>query len=80
MLTFYGSKDFMKKENRNKKQTIIQAATEIFQELDLNELLCQKILPKVGGSKATIYNYFTSNRRPIFEIVTLSNEKNSICT
>ena len=65
----------MKKKTEAKKQAIIQAATEIFQELGFERTSMSKICAKVGGSKATIYNYFASKEDLFFEIVTLSNEE-----
>ena len=65
----------MKKKTEAKRQAIIQAAMEIFQELGFERTSMSKICAKVGGSKATIYNYFASKEELFFEIVTLSNEE-----
>ena len=65
----------MKKKTESKKQAIIQAATQIFQELGFEKTSMSKICSVVGGSKATIYNYFPSKEDLFFEVMSLSNEE-----
>ncbi len=65
----------MKKKTEAKKQAIIQAATQIFQELGFEKTSMSKICSMVGGSKATIYNYFPSKEDLFFEVMSLSNEE-----
>lgn len=65
----------MKKKTEAKKQAIIQAATQIFQELGFEKTSMSKICSVVGGSKATIYNYFPSKEDLFFEVMSLSNEE-----
>ena len=69
------------KKKTEAKTSNYSSSTEIFQELGFERTSMSKICAKVGGSKATIYNYFASKRRPIFEIVTFQMKKNSnTCT
>lgn len=57
-----------------KRQAIIEAATQAFQELGFERTSMSEICARVGGSKATLYNYFPSKEELFFEIVFLSTE------
>lgn len=61
-------------KTEEKRQAIIKAATEAFQELGFERTSMSEICARVGGSKATLYNYFPSKEDLFAEIMFLSNE------
>ena len=61
-------------KTEEKRQAIIEAATQAFQELGFERTSMSEICARVGGSKATLYNYFPSKEELFFEIVFLSTE------
>lgn len=61
-------------KTEEKRQAIIKAATEAFQELGFERTSMSEICTRVGGSKATLYNYFPSKEALFVEIMFLSSE------
>lgn len=59
----------MKKKTEAKRQTILNVAKETFQELGFEKTSMSEICSRVGGSKATLYNYFTSKEELFFEVM-----------
>jgi AcrR family transcriptional regulator len=55
-----------------KRQTILKVAAQAFQELGFERTSMSEICARVGGSKATLYNYFPSKEELFFEVMTLS--------
>lgn len=51
-----------------RRKTIIDAASSIFQEMGYERASMNEVAKRVGGSKATLYNYFTS-KEELFETV-----------
>lgn len=64
----------MKKKTEAKRQAILEVATQAFQELGFERTSMSEICARVGGSKATLYNYFPSKEELFFETVFLSTE------
>ncbi len=65
----------MRKKTETKRQAIIQAATEVFKEFGFERASMSKICAQVGGSKTTLYNYFSSKEELFFEVISISNEE-----
>jgi len=63
----------MRKKTEKKRQEIIQAASEIFRELGFERASMSKICTRFGGSKTTLYNYFSSKEELFVEVVSLAN-------
>lgn len=64
----------MKKKTEAKRQAILEVAAEVFLELGFERASMSEICARVGGSKATIYNYFPSKDVLFFEVMLLSTE------
>lgn len=64
----------MKVKTAEKRQNIIDIAAEIFRESGFEGTSMSAICARVGGSKATIYNYFPSKEALFFEIMFQSAE------
>jgi AcrR family transcriptional regulator len=60
----------MKKKTEAKRQAILNVAKETFQELGFEKTSMSEISSRVGGSKATLYNYFASKEELFFEVMT----------
>jgi len=52
-----------------KRQAILKEAEKVFQELGFERTSMSEICARVGGSKATIYNYFASKEELFFETI-----------
>lgn len=61
-------------KTEEKRQAIIRVATQAFQELGFERTSMSEICARVGGSKATLYNYFPSKEELFFEIMFLSTQ------
>jgi len=59
----------MKSKTEAKRQEILKAATEVFQELGFERASMSDIRERIGGSKATLYNYFPSKENLFFEVM-----------
>lgn len=64
----------MAKKSDVKRNHILTVATQVFQELGFERTSMSEICARVGGSKATLYNYFPSKEELFAEILFLSNE------
>lgn len=64
----------MKKKTEAKRQAILDVAAQAFREFGFERTSMSEICARVGGSKATLYNYFPSKEELFFEIVFLSTE------
>lgn len=64
----------MKKKTEAKRQAILDVAAQAFQELGFERTSMSEICARVGGSKATLYNYFPSKEELVFEVIFLSVE------
>ncbi|WP_234030386.1 TetR/AcrR family transcriptional regulator [Undibacterium sp. 14-3-2] len=57
-----------------KRQAILSVAAQAFQELGFERTSMSEICARLGGSKATLYNYFASKEELFFEIMYKSAE------
>lgn len=64
----------MRMKTEAKRQAILEAAALAFQELGFERTSMSEICARVGGSKATIYNYFASKEELFSEVMFLSTE------
>ena len=64
----------MKKKTEAKRQAIVDMAAEVFREMGFERASMSEICRRVGGSKATIYNYFPSKELLFFEVMHQANE------
>ena len=64
----------MKKKTETKSQAIVDIAAEVFREMGFERASMSEICRRVGGSKATIYNYFPSKELLFFEVMLQANE------
>src|ERR1035438_9432826 len=59
----------MKTKTESKRQAILQAAAEVFREVGFERASMSDIRARIGGSKATLYNYFPSKEKLFFEVM-----------
>jgi AcrR family transcriptional regulator len=64
----------MKTKTEAKRQAILQAATEVFREMGFERASMSEIRARIGGSKATLYNYFPSKEKLFFEVMYQAKE------
>lgn len=64
----------MRSKSEAKRQAIMDVAAQVFRELGFERASMSEICLRVGGSKATIYNYFPSKENLFFEIMYQSSE------
>jgi AcrR family transcriptional regulator len=64
----------MKTKTEAKRQEILKAATEVFQEVGFERASMSEIRARIGGSKATLYNYFPSKEKLFFEVMYKAKE------
>src|SRR5271167_49615 len=59
----------MKTKTEAKRQAILKAAAEVFREVGFERASMSEIRTRIGGSKATLYNYFPSKDKLFFEVM-----------
>jgi len=59
----------MKTKTEARRQSILQAAAETFREMGFERASMSDIRARIGGSKATLYNYFPSKESLFIEVV-----------
>ena len=64
----------MKTKSEAKRRAILQAAAEVFGEVGFERASMSEIRARVGGSKATLYNYFPSKEKLFFEVMYQATE------
>ena len=64
----------MRTKSEEKRQAIIDVATEVFRETGFERTSMSEICARVGGSKATLYNYFPSKEELFFEAMFCETE------
>jgi AcrR family transcriptional regulator len=64
----------MKTKTEAKRQAILQAAAEVFREVGFERASMSEIRSRIGGSKATLYNYFPSKEKLFFEVMYQATE------
>lgn len=64
----------MKAKTEARRQAIVDVATQVFGELGYERASMDEVSQRGGGSKATIYNYFSNKAELFFEVVFQSTE------
>ena len=64
----------MKTKTETKRQAILKAAAEVFREVGFERASMSEIRARIGGSKATLYNYFPSKDKLFFEVMYQAKE------
>jgi len=64
----------MKTKTEAKRQKILKAAAEVFREAGFERASMSEIRARIGGSKATLYNYFPSKESLFFEVMYQAKE------
>lgn len=64
----------MKRKTEAKRQAIVDIAAEVFRESGFERASMSEICRRIGGSKATIYNYFPSKEELFFEVMYQANQ------
>jgi len=64
----------MRTKSEEKREVILRVAAEVFRETGFERASMSEICARVGGSKATLYNYFPSKNELFFEVMFRSNE------
>lgn len=64
----------MRVKSEEKRQAILAVAADVFRESGFERASMSEICSRVGGSKATIYNYFSSKEELFFEVMYRSTE------
>ena len=59
----------MKTKTEAKRLAILKAAADVFREVGFERASMSEIRARVGGSKATLYNYFPSKEKLFFEVM-----------
>ena len=59
----------MKAKTEAKRRAILKAAGAVFQEVGFERASMSDIRARIGGSKATLYNYFPSKEKLFFEVM-----------
>lgn len=64
----------MRQKTEARRQAILTAAAQVFQETGFERASMSEICLRVGGSKATLYSYFASKEELFYEVMTLATE------
>jgi AcrR family transcriptional regulator len=64
----------MKTKTEAKRQAILKAAADVFREVGFERASMSEINARIGGSKATLYNYFPSKEKLFFEVMYQAKE------
>jgi len=64
----------MRTKSEEKREAILRVAAEVFRETGFERASMSEICARVGGSKATLYNYFPSKEELFFEVMFRSHE------
>jgi len=64
----------MKTKTEAKRLGILKAAAEVFREMGFERATMSEIRARIGGSKATLYNYFPSKEKLFFEVMYQAKE------
>lgn len=65
----------MKSKTEAKRREILQAAAEVFREVGYERATMSDIRARIGGSKATLYNYFPSKENLLLEVMHHTREE-----
>lgn len=64
----------MKTKTEAKRLAILKAAEDVFREVGFERASMSEIRERIGGSKATLYNYFPSKEKLFFEVMYRAKE------
>jgi AcrR family transcriptional regulator len=64
----------MKVKTETRRQTILDVASRVFREMGYERASMDEVSQRGGGSKATIYNYFSNKEQLFFEVIFQSTE------
>lgn len=64
----------MKTKTESKRQAILKAAADVFRDVGFERASMEEIRARIGGSKATLYNYFPSKEKLFFEVMFQAKE------
>lgn len=70
----------MRKKTEAKRQAILTVAAELFRETGFERASMSELCQRVGGSKATLYNYFSSKEEVFIEVVMQATETEFLAT
>jgi len=59
----------MRKKSEERRQSILDVAAELFNEIGFDRTSMAEISARLGGSKATLYNYFSSKEDIFLEVM-----------
>lgn len=59
----------MRQKSEERRQNILDVAAEIFNEIGFDRASMAEISARLGGSKATLYNYFSSKEDIFLEVM-----------
>jgi AcrR family transcriptional regulator len=59
----------MRKKSEERRQAMIDIAGEVFNEIGFEGASMAEIAARIGGSKATLYNYFSSKEEIFIEVM-----------
>lgn len=65
----------MRKKSEDRRQAMLETATAVFLEMGYSATSMSVIAEKWGGSKATIYNHFTSKENLYIEVIGMLGDK-----
>lgn len=64
----------MRKKTESKRQAILDVAADLFRETGFERASMSELCLRVGGSKATLYNYFSSKEEVFAEVLMQATE------
>src|SRR3546814_2172753 len=67
----------MRVKSEARKDAILSIALEVFREVGFEAASMSQIASRVGGSKATLYSYFSSKEELLFEAMMHSTDKHA---
>lgn len=70
----------MKQKTETRRQAILDVAARVFREMGYQRASMDEVSQRGGGSKATIYNYFSNKEELFFEVIFQSTEAEFVAT
>ncbi|MDB5934355.1 MAG: TetR family transcriptional regulator [Massilia sp.] len=70
----------MKAKTETRRQAILDVASRVFREMGYERASMDEVSQRGGGSKATIYNYFSNKEELFFEVIFQSVEAEFVAT
>src|SRR5690606_17572224 len=69
--------EIMRSKSEARRDAILAVALEVFREVGFDAASMSQISARVGGSKATLYNYFASKEELLLEAMLFSAHKHA---